>query len=347
MAWHDILGHEEILDRFRRSAAMGRLASTYLFVGPPGIGKRTFALQLAQSLLCERNSEAQLEACGKCSACQQVAAGTHPDLDFLNKPADKSFIPLELLIGDDEHRMREGLCHNISLKPFYGGRKIAILDDADYLNPEGANCLLKTLEEPPPRSIIILLGTSEQKQLPTIRSRCQIVRFQPLTREQVEQLLQKIGLVENENEARELSALSEGSLEQARQFSDPVVRRFRERLFDLLIANDLSLLDFAKELSTFVDAAGKEAGPRRQRLKHVASMAAEFYRQWMRGSTETLDSALSQSLARARAHLPANGEFAAACLERCLEVHNQVDANANQATLIESWLDDLSQIARR
>jgi DNA polymerase-3 subunit delta' len=131
--WQDILGHTEIHARFLRSAAAGRLASTYLFVGPSGIGKRIFALQLARSLLCETVPETQLNACGACPACQQVDAGTHPDLDVVQKPADKSSIPLELLIGDEEHRMREGLCHNISLKPFRGGRKVAIVDDADYL----------------------------------------------------------------------------------------------------------------------------------------------------------------------------------------------------------------------
>ncbi len=67
--------------------------------------------------------------------------------------------------------MREGLCHDIALKPFMGGRKVAIIDDADDLNEEGANCLLKTLEEPPPHSVLILIGTSAERQLPTIRSR--------------------------------------------------------------------------------------------------------------------------------------------------------------------------------
>ena len=140
MAWSDLLGHEEIIAAFRRSAAAGRLAGSYLFVGPAGVGKRTFAVELARSLLCERSSETKLEACGECASCQQVAAGSHPDLDMVAKPADRSFIPLELLIGDDEHRMREGFCRNISLKAYSGGRKISILDDADYLNQEGANC---------------------------------------------------------------------------------------------------------------------------------------------------------------------------------------------------------------
>ena len=99
------------------------------------------------------------------------------NLILIEKPADKSTIPLAAFLGDDSRRMREGLCHDIALKPFMGGRKVAIIDDADYLNEESANCLLKTLEEPPPNSLLILIGTSADKQLPTILSRSQIVPF--------------------------------------------------------------------------------------------------------------------------------------------------------------------------
>ncbi len=169
-----------MVEQFRRALARGRLASSFLFAGPEGIGKRTFALKLAQAMLCTTRPEETLDPCGTCPSCVQVAAGTHPDLHLVGKPEDKSFIPLELLIGDREHRRREGLCHNIGLKPYLGGRKIAMIDDADYLNAEGANSLLKTLEEPPPRSVLILIGTSPAKQLPTIRSRCQLIRFRPL-----------------------------------------------------------------------------------------------------------------------------------------------------------------------
>src|SRR5436190_10788235 len=160
MAWQGIEGHDEVVERFRRSLARGRLASTFLFVGPAGVGKRALAEKLAQALLCSAAPAQQMAPCGHCDSCVQVAAHTHPDLYLVEKPADKSTIPLELLIGDDEHRMREGLCHAISLKPFMGGRKVAIIDDADYLSEEAASCLLKTLEEPPPRSVLILIGTS-------------------------------------------------------------------------------------------------------------------------------------------------------------------------------------------
>ena len=230
MTWSDLRGHASIVEQFRARVARGRLASTFLFVGPAGVGKRTFAVKLAQALLCPTNPEARLEACGRCESCQQVAAGSHPDLEVIAKPADKSFIPLELLIGDREHRMQEGLCHRIALKPFRGGRKIAIIDDADHLNLEGANCLLKTLEEPPPKSVLILIGTSEQRQLPTIRSRCQVVRFGRLSREDVVQLLLDGGHCSNREEAEQWAELGEGSIARALAWSDPSLREFRERL---------------------------------------------------------------------------------------------------------------------
>ena len=343
MPWNDLLGHDAIVDRFRRSLAAGRFASTFLFVGPAGIGKRTFALKLAQALLCETNPEAEFEACGHCPSCQQVAARTHPDLALVSRPDDKSFIPLELLIGDDEHRMREGLCHDISLKPFQGGRKIAIIDDADYLNQEGANCLLKTLEEPPPKSVIILIGTSEQRQLPTIRSRAQVVRFQPLTRDVVRKLLREEEVVVTDVEADELAQLSDGSLQQALALADPEIREFRQSWLQFLSAPGEQAFTFSKELSTFVDAAGKEAPARRARLHQVARWGADFYRQLMarlEGHKVKTDPALEQSLTLA-AKKQRITEAAANNLERCIDAQGQIDANANLATLIEGWLDDL------
>jgi DNA polymerase-3 subunit delta' len=164
MAWQGIEGHDAIAERFVAAHARGRISGSYLFVGPPGVGKGTFALALAKSLTCER-PQPGLVACGGCASCVQADAGSHPDIDVVRKPDDRSTIPLELLIGDDEHRMRQGLCWRILLKPALGSRKVAVIMDADHFSEEAANCLLTTLEAPPDGAAIILVGTALEQFL--------------------------------------------------------------------------------------------------------------------------------------------------------------------------------------
>ncbi len=343
--WHGIIGHDDVVEQFRRALRRGRLATSFLFVGPAGIGKRTFALKLAQGLLCQTRPEAALDPCETCPSCVQAAAGTHPDLLTVAKPPDKSFLPLELLIGDDEHRMREGLVHDIGLKPFMGGRRIAIIDDADYLRHEGANCLLKTLEEPPPRSVLVLVGTSPARQLPTIRSRCQWVRFRPLAEQTVAELLVSRGLVADPQEARRLAAFSEGSLQRAMDLADGELWAFRGHLCERLAAPRLDSVNLAAAIQKLVESAGKDAAPRRERLRQIASLAAGFYRRLLRGAAGTPladDAEVDRLVERAADAWQGRAEEAAACLDRCLEAAEQVDRNANQSTLVECWMDDLA-----
>jgi DNA polymerase-3 subunit delta' len=347
MSWQGIEGHDEVVERFRRAAARGRLASSFLFCGPEGVGKRSFALKLARALLCTVRPEAVMDPCGRCPACVQVVAGSHPDLAVVAKPKDKSFIPLEMLIGDKDHRGSEGLCHDISLKPFMGGRKVAIIDDADCLNAEGANCLLKTLEEPPPRSVLILIGTSPAKQLPTIRSRCQLVRFSPLAAETLSGLIVALGIVADPAEARRLASYAEGSLGRAAELTDPALWEFRSTLYAGLSEVDQGSVRLAGAVSAFVDEAGTKPADRRARLRQVVNFAIDFYRQLLRarhGLGPSQDADLRRFVDQALARGPDDGEVVAACLERCLDAAGQIERNANQATLIEVWLDDLAAL---
>jgi len=344
MAWLGIEGHDEVVERFRRALARGRLASAFLFVGPRGIGKRTFAQRLAQALLCQASPPNALMPCGQCDSCVQVRAGTHPDLTTIEKPAGKSAIPLELLLGDKEHRMREGLCHAISLKPFMGGRKVAIIDDADDLNEEGANCLLKTLEEPPPHSGLILVGTSAERQLPTIRSRTQLIRFRPLEVDLVERLLVERELVSDAQLARRLAEFSDGSLARAVDLADNDLWTFREQLLMALAQPELASVTVAQNTTAFVDAAGKEASQRRARARQVVGFAADFFRQRLRatlGMEPVGDAALVRAVTQGR---DVSGESVAACLDRTLEALGQIERNAHMTTLVECWLDDLGRI---
>lgn len=345
MSWQGIVGHDEVVAQFRRRLDLGRLASTFLFVGPTGIGKRTFAMKLAQALLCTERDERLLEPCGTCPSCLQVKSQTHPDLLLVAKPDDKNTLPLDLFIGDDEHRMREGLCHDISLRPMMSARRVAIIDDADFLSRESANCLLKTLEEPPPRSVMILIGTSVEQQLPTIRSRAQIVRFQPLSLEVVAELLVKQSLVADRSEAERLATHSEGSLAQALELADPELWSFRDQLYVKLSEPLLDSVSTAKMVLAFVEAAGKEAVARRVRGRRVIGFAADYYRQLARvlaGGEPVGDDELNQAVLRRQRSWPGDADTAADCVERCLEAIGQIDRYVNQSTLFEGWLDGVS-----
>lgn len=329
----DLIGHQRQRQWFRNAIRTNRLASTFLFVGPEGIGKRTFALHLAKALLCERRPAAEFDPCLQCPACLQVAAGSHPDVLQVRKPTDKSFIPIELLVGPREARMREGLCHDIRLRPMSGQRRIAILDDADALNPEGANSLLKTLEEPPPHAVIILLGTSLQRQLPTIRSRCQIVRFDPPEAEEAVRVLKMNPAAEEIAEAEIRAALeaSDGDLSRAVMLLSEETREFRRSLSEALDEQPPAAIALVRLISGFVEAAGTDAPPRRERMRQVSTLAAEHFRRRLRAAAaagEITEAAVAEDLFR---------------LNRCLDARYQVDRNANQATLIEAWADDLQR----
>ncbi|HEY2841236.1 MAG TPA: DNA polymerase III subunit delta' [Pirellulales bacterium] len=348
MSWQGIEGHDDVLAKFRAMLVGGRLASTYLFVGPSGVGKRTFALRLAQTLLCPKRDPAEMNPCGVCDACLQVLAGTHPDLLRVAKPTDRSAIPVDLIIGPKERRMQEGLCHDISLKPFMGGRRVAIIEDADDLNEEGANALLKTLEEPPPRSVMILIGTSPDRQLPTIRSRSQLMRFRPLDAELIARLLLSQGTVSEPADAERIAAQCGGSLTQAVEMADPALTRFRHELVAQLADGTFDNVAFAKLLIALVEEAGKEAPPRRARMRQVITMAIQFYRELLRamsGAPAVEESAVA-SVDRALTTGRFDPDNVSQMIERCLEALEHVDRNAHQAALLECWLDDLSQLAQ-
>ncbi len=353
MSWNEVLNHQSAQERFRRSVERNRLASTYLFVGPPGVGKRTFALKLAEGLLCEANGANDMNPCGGCPACQQVRAQTHPDLLLVSRPKDKNFIPVETFIGDREHRRRRGLCHDIGLKPFRGGRRIAIIDDADFLNQESANCLLKTLEEPPPKSVLILIGTSEQRQLPTIVSRSQVVRFGALTTEEIKRILVQNSIVETEVPIDQLAIASEGSVDLAIMIAEQDVYDFRQALFGQLSTHDPGANEFAKSVVTFVDGAGKDASEKRKRLILVGDFAISFYRQWnhlLCGGQQTgehgLDQEIQTATERFQGEVNPGCQIASFCIQRTMDMQRHVAANVSSANAVASWLTDIGRICR-
>lgn len=189
MERHSLWGHDLQREMFRRALQRGRLGHAYLFSGPRGIGKKQFALLLAQSLLCEKQSAEGMNPCGECSGCRQVLTLAHPDLMLVGLPEGKSELPIETFVGSPDKRGREGLCHDLSLAPMHGGFRVAIIDDADCMNIASANALLKTLEEPGPRSVLILITEDAEQVIRTIRSRCQQVNFGALADAELQAIL--------------------------------------------------------------------------------------------------------------------------------------------------------------
>jgi DNA polymerase III subunit delta' len=339
--WHGILGHDDVVERFRRTLERGRLASTYLFVGPAGIGKRRFALELAKALLCSETDDRVLEACGRCESCRLFAAGNHPDLDVVGLPPNKSDLPISMFIGDKDHRHQEGLCHRISLKPYLGRRRIAIIDDADHFNQESANCLLKTLEEPPPESLLILIGTSPSRQLPTIRSRAQIVRFGGLPPVAIREILEEQGIAEGDRAAK-LAESCEGSVERAAEIVTPELWDFRVSLLERLARPRWDAVETGKWVLDFVQAAGDEAALRRHRLRFVIGLVMDYYRKLLRlQAGKTGD---EQQAGESRSSI-VDAAPSLESLDACLAALEQVDRNANLALVVSYWLCSLARPA--
>ena len=163
-----------------------------------------------------------------------MQAGTHPDLLNVACPEGKRELPIALMIGEREKRGKEGLCHELAMKPMTASRRIAVIDDAQTMNAESANALLKTLEEPPPGSILFLLTPTVDAILPTIRSRCQPVMFAPLSDADVTDLLLDLGWVSDTDAAADAAALAEGSLATAQELLQPELRDLRQQLFAAL-----------------------------------------------------------------------------------------------------------------
>ncbi len=278
MTWENIRVHDAPVEMFRRALQRNRLCHSYLFAGAPGIGKKLFALTLARTLLCQQSEPTDLSACEECAACRQVLAGTHPDLYLVSCPEGKSELTIDLFLGKDERRGQEGLCYELSLRPMVADRKIAIIDDAHLLNEPSSNALLKTLEEPPDRSLLILVTANTDAVLPTIRSRCQMIRFSPLPNQVVAELLLSNELASDPSEAASIADASDGSLAIASQMLDPELRQLRKTLYSDLSADPIQPIDVVSQMLNGLEEIGGDSNAQRQNAGWIVKFSIDFFR---------------------------------------------------------------------
>ncbi len=233
MAWSfaDVLGQDETLGRLSREFAAGRLAHAYLLEGPDGTGRLTLARGMAGMIFC-LNPDSAGRACGACRPCLLLAHGNHPD--YLELPRD----PAELRIGRFLERSggTEAVEHQpllpvLRLKPVEGGWRVAVIPGAERMRVEAANAFLKTLEEPPGQTLILLTVNSRDRLPATISSRCRRVGVRPLPAAAVAAELARRGAASGE-EAGSLARAAEGSLGKALELSGGGVLEFWRWLED-------------------------------------------------------------------------------------------------------------------
>lgn len=216
----------ELLELFARSSEQGRLGHAYLFEGPRGTGKKDMARWIARSIFCEQPVAGK--ACGNCRNCRRMAAGDLPDL--MEVEPDGQSIKVD--------QVRD-LKAEFSKSAVEGSKKVYILDEAEKMTVSAANSLLTFLEEPGTGTYLFLLTTVKENILPTIRSRCQIIHFQPLQRKVMEELLLAEGI--KQKDAEILSAVTNDLAEAKELAQDEVFHVLCEktwRWFQLLMAHD-------------------------------------------------------------------------------------------------------------
>jgi DNA polymerase-3 subunit delta' len=192
MALSKVIGQDAAVGILLKTIRRGRISSSYLFAGESGIGKKFTAMNLAKTLNCEKAVDSNqpsrqiddsqpIDACDECSSCRKIDAGTHPDMLVISPESGQ--IRIEEIRAIDEI---------LSLKAFEGRTKVVVVDDAETMNQYAANAFLKTLEEPPPDSVIILVSSKPDRLPDTIQSRCSRINFTPLSHEACEKVIKEI-----------------------------------------------------------------------------------------------------------------------------------------------------------
>lgn len=298
--WTSIIDQRRVVDTLRSAVTSERVAHAYLFHGPDGVGKRAVAIEFAKTLLCERG---QADPCDKCLACTKVNRMVHPDLHILfaqPKETPESAVAERLqLVGKNPYaavdfvrrptlgdptkssnkqaiynvdRMRDEIRKYMIYKPVEGRYKVVVMTDSDLLNREAANAFLKVLEEPPPQSVFILTTSRPDHLLPTILSRCQRVRFDPLNPEEIEAaLIEREGV--DPTFAAALARMASGS------YTDALDLAQNEELMGLRrMVLDYFRMSYSQNIDKLADLIEQTGRLGRDQVKHILELMLRWVR---------------------------------------------------------------------
>lgn len=246
-----IVGQDKIKKFLQTGIANKTLAHAYLFHGPEKVGKAHLAKVFAASIVCEKFAKGQADAvlpCGQCDPCRQFAKGIYPDLYWIERPlSEKGEKKADICV----EQIRE-LIEKISMRAFLNNYKIVVIPEAHCLNQAASNCLLKTLEEPTVQTVIILISPTLSQLLPTIRSRCQALKFLPVSKNLIYDCLIEKGA--NRNLALELASASGGRPAVALQLLDSPEKReeFFASVRDWLKVLSMNALEKFKFVENFL-----------------------------------------------------------------------------------------------
>jgi DNA polymerase III subunit delta' len=319
----DVFGHRHLLDLVGAAANRGSLPPSLIFTGPAGIGKRAAALALAQLVNCPTPRDG--DACGVCVSCTRIARLVHADIVVV-EPGDSGSIKVD--------QIREAV-DRTGYRPFEGRKRVVIVDDADAMIGEAQNALLKTLEEPPSASMFVLVTARPDMLLPTVRSRCQHLRFGPLRADEVATVLVKVhGYAPAEAQAA--ASAAEGSVGAALEGEVETLNEARDAATRLLqsvagTSDPRRRLDGAKAL-----AGSGDRDEVRRRLRAVASILRDLGAIGARADDRHLVNAdLVSALSRLAGSFDGGRTTRAfAAVDRALEA---IDRNASPK-IVADWL---------
>ena len=257
MAFKDILGNERQKKILKRALQKERIPNSLLFCGPEGVGKRTLALVLAKAMNCETKSD---DACEACSSCRAISKGNFPDVMTIS--------PENKVIKIEQIRILKQTAY---LRPMAGKKRFFIVAETDKMNDEAANSLLKILEEPPSFSHIILITSNPEMIKPTIKSRCQMLSFQPISKEDIEKILVEKGF--GKERAKIVSLLVGGNLKKALNMEWEEVQSQRARAWEMLLS-----LYGKKKVADFLRNYSFSRGQIKEELEELLELLSSFCR---------------------------------------------------------------------